>query len=76
MAKGYMMRIADYLKMAAAEIERQALENPDIGIPVDPDVAEYMGAFPEPAIDPGDFDPPDDEKTDAEKSHQTGPNPA
>ncbi len=40
----------DYLKAAAAAVERQALENPDLGIPVDPDVAEYMGAFEELAV--------------------------
>lgn len=33
-----------YLDAAAAEVYRQAAENPGLGIPVDPDVAEYMGA--------------------------------
>ncbi len=41
---------SDYLKAAAAAVERQALENPDWGIPVDPNVAEYMGAFEELAV--------------------------
>ncbi len=40
----------DYLKAAAEAVERQALENPDLGIPADPDVAEYMGAFEEQAV--------------------------
>lgn len=40
----------DYLKAAAAAVERQALENPDLGIPADPDVAEFMGAFEEQAV--------------------------
>ncbi len=40
----------DYLKAAAAAVERQVLENPDLGIPADPDVAEYMGAFEEQAV--------------------------
>ena len=40
----------DYLKAAAAAVEHQALENPDLGIPVDPDVAEFMGAFEEQAV--------------------------
>jgi hypothetical protein len=51
------MKLVEYLKIAADEIERQALENPDIGIPVDPDVAEFMGAFPEDALTIDDFDP-------------------
>lgn len=33
-----------YLEAAAREVERQMEENPNIAIPVDPDVAEYMGA--------------------------------
>ena len=35
----------DYLKAAAQQVEQQALDHPGIGIPVDPDVADYMGAF-------------------------------
>jgi hypothetical protein len=30
---------------AANMVSRQAAENPGLGIPVDPDVAEFMGAF-------------------------------
>ena len=44
----------EYLKSAADAVEAQAEENPDIGIPVDPDVAEYMGAFEEEAVSLGD----------------------
>lgn len=40
----------EYLKAAAAMVEKQAVGNLEIGIPVDPDVAEYMGAFEETAI--------------------------
>ena len=40
----------EYLKVAAGAVENQAEENPDIGIPVDPDVAEFMGAFEEQAV--------------------------
>lgn len=40
-----------YLDAAAAEVYRQAAENPGLGIPVDPDVAEYMGAFEDDAMD-------------------------
>lgn len=55
----------DYLKAAATAVERQALESPDLGIPVDPDVAEFMGAFEEQAVgldDVLDNTSPDDEE--------------
>ena len=39
-----------YLKAAAEAVEKQVLENPGLGIPVDPDVAEYMGCFEEEAV--------------------------
>lgn len=35
----------EYLKAAAQKVEQQTLDNPGLGIPVDPDVADYMGAF-------------------------------
>jgi len=35
----------EYLTCAALKVEQQALGNPGVGIPVDPDVAEFMGAF-------------------------------
>ena len=35
----------EYLKAAAQKVEQQAMDNPGLGIPVDPDVADYMGAF-------------------------------
>ena len=35
----------DYLEAAAKEVEQQAMDNPGMGIPVDPDVADFMGAF-------------------------------
>jgi hypothetical protein len=37
----------EYLKAAAKAVNTQAAQNPDIGIPVDPDVADFMGAFEE-----------------------------
>lgn len=40
----------DFLNSAANAVENQALENPRLGIPVDPDVAEFMGAFQEKAV--------------------------
>lgn len=51
------MKADEYLKAAADAVERQLLDNPDLGIPVDPDVADFMGAFEESAVSPGDFDP-------------------
>ena len=50
-----MERNNDFLQAAAEAVERQAMENPDLGIPVDPDVAEYMGAFEETAVSLDDF---------------------
>lgn len=38
------------LMAAANVISQQASDNPGIGIPVDPEVADYMGAFTEDAI--------------------------
>lgn len=52
----------EYLKAAAAMVERQALDHPDIAIPVDPDVADFMGAFEDPVLDEADFDPLDDDE--------------
>ena len=40
-----------YLDAAAAEVYRQVEENPGLGIPVDPDVADHMGAFQDDAMD-------------------------
>lgn len=38
------------LMATANVVSQQASENPGIGIPIDPEVAEYMGAFTEHAI--------------------------
>lgn len=38
------------LMATANVVSQQASENPGIGIPIDPEVAEYMGAFTEDAI--------------------------
>lgn len=51
-----MKKDKEYLKAAAAEVERQLMENPDLAIPVDPDVAEYMGAFEETALTEADVE--------------------
>ena len=44
-----------YFEAAAAEVERQAMENPDVPIPVDPDVADYMGAAEDDSLDVADI---------------------
>lgn len=51
-----MSENTDLLKASALIIETQALENPEIAIPVDPDIAEFMGAFDETAINPDDLE--------------------
>jgi len=43
-----------YLDAASEEVYRQMEENPGLPIPVDPDVAEYMGAFADDALDLAD----------------------
>ena len=49
------MQHKEYLRAAATAIARQIEENPVVlGIPLDPDVADYMGAFVEEAIDLAD----------------------
>lgn len=53
-----MTSYKDYLKSAALAVENQVAENPRLGIPVDPDVADFMGAFEE---DPAILDTIDDE---------------
>ena len=37
----------DYLEAAASRVDIEASENPGAAIEVDPDVAEYLGAFEE-----------------------------
>ena len=39
-----------YLEAAAEAVERQMMENPGLPIPVDPDVAEHMGAMEDDAM--------------------------
>lgn len=46
----------EYLEAAARAVEAQCLENPALGIPVDPEVAEFMGAFQEQAVSLGELD--------------------
>lgn len=44
------MKEQEYLRAAADAVTEQAFDNPGFGIPVDPDVADYMGAFTEDAV--------------------------
>jgi len=39
-----------YLEAAAEAVERQMMENPGVPVPVDPDVAAYMGAMQDDAM--------------------------
>ena len=40
----------DYLQSAALRVAEQAVDDPLIGVSVDPDVADFMGAFTEDAL--------------------------
>jgi len=51
----------DILQSAARTVDAQALQDPGLPIPVDPDVAEYMGAFKEEALSPDDLDDLDED---------------
>ena len=49
------MQNKEYLVAAARSVAQQLTENPVIlSIPIDPDVADFMGAFTEDAIDLAD----------------------
>ena len=41
----------DELREAADMVDRQSSENPTLSVPVDPDVADFMGAFYDPAAE-------------------------
>lgn len=41
----------DELREAADMVDMQSSENPTLGVPVDPDVADFMGAFYDPAAE-------------------------
>ena len=50
-SKEITMQNKEYLRAAATAIARQIEENPVVlGVPLDPDVADYLGAFVEEAI--------------------------
>jgi hypothetical protein len=46
-------------------VDAQATELPDLGIQVDPDVADFMGAFEETAVGLDDLDDPDGDAVEA-----------
>lgn len=46
----------EHLVCAAEAVEAQLVENPVLGISVDPDVADFMGAFEESAVSVADMD--------------------
>ncbi|MDR1660102.1 MAG: hypothetical protein LBR94_07160 [Desulfovibrio sp.] len=51
--KSAIHEMREYLQKAAMVVEAQLGMNPElaeIGVPVDPDVADYMGAFEEDAL--------------------------
>ena len=44
------MQHKEYLAAAARAAAEQIITNPGLSVPLDPDVADYMGAFTEDAI--------------------------
>jgi hypothetical protein len=45
----------EWYKAAAERVRQEAAKHPEIGIPVDPDLAEFMGAFEERALTEDDW---------------------
>ncbi|MDR1578043.1 MAG: hypothetical protein LBT86_07450 [Deltaproteobacteria bacterium] len=45
----------EWYKAAAEQVRQEAAKYPDIGIPVDPDLAEFMGAFEDPCLTEDDW---------------------
>lgn len=46
----------EILKHAAKDVFDQLAENPNLAIPLDPELAEYMGAFEEKAVNISELD--------------------
>lgn len=46
----------EILTAAAQAVDVQASENPGLGIPADPEVADFMGAFEEKAVTLADLE--------------------
>ena len=51
-----MVMDKELLVSAALSVEYQLLEYPGLGVPLDPEVAEFMGAFVEDAVSLDDLD--------------------
>lgn len=60
----------EFLQAASDAVQRQLAEHPALGIPVDPDVAENLGAFEEPALDFDDLDSAEEFTANLEGSHE------
>lgn len=45
-----MKKDTEFLEAAAAAVDRETLQNPGVPIPVDPDVAAWMGAMEDDAM--------------------------
>ena len=57
-----------HLPDAATAVGQQLLEIGALGIPVDPDLAEHMGAFEERAVNPDDLDDMSSREEDHERT--------
>jgi hypothetical protein len=62
----------DYLDAAAQAVWTQVEENPDIAVPVDPDVADHMGFFLDPSISDDEVDDID-MKQELQKIYEEAP---
>jgi len=51
-----MNDLIEILKASSEVVEVQAMDNPGIAIPVDPDLADFLGAFVDAAINQNDFE--------------------
>lgn len=59
----------DFYLEAARVVDRQVSTNPGLGIPVDPDVAEHMGAMEDEALVADLLDDVEGSETDREVLH-------
>lgn len=60
----------DYLHHAGDAVLAQLAANPALGIPVDPDVADSLGAFEEPALTDDDVDSAEEFTANMEGNHE------
>lgn len=64
------MQAKELLQAASDAVQKQLAEHPALGIPVDPDVAENLGAFEEPALDFDDLDSAEEFAANLEGTHE------